>query len=292
MPDTTVTATTLHEALAAQVTASPDRVAVSAPDGSMTYQQLDERSDALADRLRQAGVAAGDLVVLSTGRTLEMIVGLVAIARSGAAYLPVDPGVPAVRLRWLVEQAGAVLTLTDGSTAAGSGADVMLVAGGRPDPVLARPGTGAAAAGDSDPLAYVIYTSGSTGEPKGVAVSHRNVLALLEQTEELFRFTAEDVWTMFHSIAFDFSVWEIWGSLLHGGRLVVVGEDVARSPAAFLRLLTPGAGHGAQPDPVGVPAAGRYRNRRRHRAARPAAGDPRRRAGVDAGAATVAGAPR
>jgi amino acid adenylation domain-containing protein len=231
-----MTAHTLSEALAAQVAAGPDRIAVTAPDGTLTYQQLADRSDALAERLRRAGVAAGDLVGLSTGRNLAMIVGMLAIVRAGAAYLPIDPAVPAARLRRLIEQSGAVLTVTDGSTAAGAGDGVLLLDGNDAAPSANRTGHGPAVDA-SDPLAYVIYTSGSTGEPKGVAVSHRNVLALLAQTEELFHFTAEDVWTMFHSVAFDFSVWEIWGSLLHGGRLVVVDEQVARSPVAFRRLL-------------------------------------------------------
>ena len=249
-----MTADTLYDALAAQVAARGDQLAVDAPDGTLTYRQLAERATALADRLHRAGVRPGDLVALSTGRNLGMIVGLVAIAQAGAAYLPVDPGVPRARLRELIRRSGAVLTVTDGSTAAGTGADVLLLAGDAADPTVvragtetvARTGTESDARTGTEPArqlpggqapAYVIYTSGSTGEPKGVAVSHRNVLALLAQLQGLFRFTPEDVWTVFHSVAFDFSVWEIWGALLHGGRLVVVSEQVSRSPAAFHRLL-------------------------------------------------------
>ena len=107
----------------------------------------------------------------------------------------------------------------------------------------------------NDDLAYVIYTSGSTGKPKGVQVTHANVVRLFAATEAWFGFGASDVWTLFHSYAFDFSVWEIWGALLYGGRLVVVPYLVSRSPEAFHRPAGARAGHGAQPDPVGLPAA-------------------------------------
>ncbi len=240
-----MTADTLYDALAAQVAARGDQLAVDAPEGTLTYRQLADRASALAARLHRAGVRAGDLVALNTGRNLAMIVGMVAIAQAGAAYLPIDPGVPEGRLRELIRRGGAVLTVTDGSTAAGTGTDALLLAadgtepaGGGADPAVARTGSEPVRQlPGAEGLAYVIYTSGSTGEPKGVAVSHRNVLALLAQTQPLFRFTAEDVWTAFHSVAFDFSVWEIWGALLHGGRLVVVSEQVSRSPVAFHRLL-------------------------------------------------------
>ena len=86
-------------------------------------------------------------------------------------------------------------------------------------------------------LAYVIYTSGSTGKPKGVLVTHQNIVRLLAQTQGWFQFDERDVWTLFHSYAFDFSVWEIWGALNHGGRLVVVPYNVSRSPEAFCELL-------------------------------------------------------
>ncbi len=236
-----MTADTLYDALAAQVATRGDQLALVAPDGTLTYRQLADRANALVERLRRAGVEPGDLVALNTGRNLGMVIGMVAIAQAGAAYLPIDPGVPKARLRELIRLSGAVLTVTDGSTAAGAGPDVLLVGEAVPDgadPQVVRAGSAPARqlTGD-ETLAYVIYTSGSTGEPKGVAVSHRNVLALLAQLRELFRFTPEDVWTVFHSVAFDFSVWEIWGALLYGGRLVVVSEQVSRAPAAFHRLL-------------------------------------------------------
>ena len=86
-------------------------------------------------------------------------------------------------------------------------------------------------------LAYIIYTSGSTGVPKGVMVEHRQVARLFSATQPWFHFDERDVWTLFHSFAFDFSVWERWGALLHGGRLVVVDRATARSPDAFYELL-------------------------------------------------------
>jgi syringomycin synthetase protein SyrB1 len=229
-------AQTLTGAFAMQVKSGPDRPAVTTADGTFSYQDLDARSDALAARLRRANVQAGDVVALSTRRGIDMIVGLLAVLKSGAAYLPIDPSVPRARLDQAVERSGAVLILTDGHSAAGSGSEVMLIGAGygSADPVAARTDT---TPGVADSLAYIIYTSGTTGEPKGVQVTHANVLALLAQMESVVDISDSDVWTVFHSIAFDFSVWEIWGALTHGCRLVVVEEDVARSPSAFLSLL-------------------------------------------------------
>ncbi|MCO5997985.1 non-ribosomal peptide synthetase [Actinoallomurus rhizosphaericola] len=229
-----MTAQTLTEAFAAQVKSGPDRPAVTSTDEEVTYRDLDARSDALSARLRQANVRPGDVVALSTQRGVDMIVALLAVLKSGAAYLPIDPSVPRTRLDQLVERSGAVLILTDGRSAAGSGPEVMLIDAGSVDPIATPADTVPATA---DSLAYIIYTSGTTGEPKGVRVTHRNVLALLAQMETVVDITDSDVWTVFHSLAFDFSVWEIWGALTHGCRLVVVEDDVARSPSAFISLL-------------------------------------------------------
>ena len=112
-------------------------------------------------------------------------------------------------------------------------------------------------------LAYVIYTSGSTGTPKGVMVEHANVARLFAATRGWFGFDERDVWTLFHSFAFDFSVWEIWGALLHGGQLVVVPLATARSPREFYALLCEARGDGAEPDAERVPAAGGGASRER-----------------------------
>jgi amino acid adenylation domain-containing protein len=164
---------------------------------------------------------------------------VVAAIKAGAAYVPLDPAYPRERLEYLLRDCGAQVLVTDPSLAAGlpeHGGEVLFVGEEQRHLAAASRSEGAPRTMPEHP-AYVIYTSGSTGTPKGVLVSHWNVLRLFEATREGFQFGAEDVWTLFHSYAFDFSVWEIWGALLHGGRLVVVPYWVSRSPEAFHDLL-------------------------------------------------------
>src|SRR6185312_12546539 len=184
---------------------------------TLTYGELDARANRLARHLLAAGVRPGDLVAVKFERSAEMIVALLAVLKAGAAYLPLDPTYPAERLAFALEDSGAsrLLTLETLETEADS------IAAHSPE----RPDVPA----DPELPAYVIYTSGSTGQPKGVVTPHGHVTRLLSATREWFHFGPDDVWTLFHSYAFDFSVWEVWGARLHGGRLVAV-----RLPAASL----------------------------------------------------------
>ncbi|MEV7627238.1 amino acid adenylation domain-containing protein [Actinoplanes sp. NPDC089786] len=209
--------TTLTELFEAQALRTPDRVAVTDGSTRYTYAELDGRADRLAARLRTAGAGPERLVAIRMPRSAGLIVALLAVLKTGAAYLPIDPGEPPDRAAFIVADAGACLVLTGDE---GTDGEEQPGAGARPD--------GAA---------YVIYTSGSTGRPKGVVVTHDNVVRLFAGARHRFDLNADDVWTLFHSVAFDFSVWEIWGPLLHGGRLVVVGYETSRSPRAFLDLL-------------------------------------------------------
>ena len=160
---------------------------------------------------------------------------ILAVLKSGAAYLPIDPAVPAARLAFIVDDAApiAALTTTD-LVARFAGLDVAVidvadpVIDDQPDTALAPPAL--------DDIAHIIYTSGTTGTPKGVAVTHHNITALFESLQPGFELAGE-TWTQCHSYAFDFSAWEIWGALLHGGRLVVVPDTVTRSPQALHTLL-------------------------------------------------------
>ncbi|MGW8765438.1 amino acid adenylation domain-containing protein [Streptomyces sp. NPDC055815] len=239
---------TLHEAFEAQAARTPDRTAVTSGETRLTYRELNARANRLARLLLRRGLGPGRLAALALPRGADLVTALVAVLKTGAGYLPLDPQYPADRLRFTLEDAAPALVLCDtgGADRVRGVVDPLLL----DDPAVAAeldglPGTDltaverAAAAGPASPAspAYVIYTSGSTGRPKGVAVTHHNVLRLFQQTDHWFGFGADDVWTLFHSYAFDFSVWEIWGPLLHGGRLVVVPFDTSRSPADFLRLL-------------------------------------------------------
>ncbi|MFJ8082386.1 amino acid adenylation domain-containing protein [Streptomyces sp. NPDC096205] len=222
---------TIHGLVAARAEERPDAVAVTAPDGKLTYRQLDCWADTIGHALRSRGIGPGDRVGVCLRRGAELVAALLGVLKSGAAYVPLDPAYPEDRLRYLAQDAGLSLVLAHEPRAAFDGCPHLV-----PPPVAEDvPAVGKDAV-PADP-AYVIYTSGSTGRPKGVVVEHRNFAALLAGTREEFGFGGGDVWTFFHSFAFDFSVWEIWGCLATGGRLVVVPEDVTRVPEEFRELL-------------------------------------------------------
>ncbi|ORB30304.1 non-ribosomal peptide synthase/polyketide synthase [Mycolicibacterium parafortuitum] len=225
---------TLGEAFSAAVRRNPAAVAVTAGSSSLTYAELDDRSAALAHALAAAGVRSESRVAVALPRSVDLIVGLLAVVRAGGTYVPLDLDSPAARLRHIVADSAPVCVLTDHPDRVRDVAASVLLIGEAAQADSTGRGLPAV---DPDQAAYVIYTSGSTGAPKGVAVSHRNVAALFAGTAEVFEFGPGDVWTMFHSAAFDFSVWELWGALLHGGRLVVVDAADARDPERFARLL-------------------------------------------------------
>jgi amino acid adenylation domain-containing protein/non-ribosomal peptide synthase protein (TIGR01720 family)/FkbM family methyltransferase len=232
----------VHEQFAARAAERPDAPAVTVGSVNYSYRELNERANRLAHYLAEIGVAPGDLVALCVDRTLEMLVGILGILKAGGAYVPLDPGYPADRLEFMVRDSSAAVLLATRRTLAQvpalGGCDARVVCLDADwEVIAARPAVDAAVAVAADGLAYVIYTSGSTGRPKGVKVSHGNVARLFSRTHDWFAFGPEDVWTLFHSFAFDFSVWEIWGALIDGGRLVVVPYETSRSPQAFLELL-------------------------------------------------------
>ncbi|MFJ7903269.1 non-ribosomal peptide synthase/polyketide synthase [Streptomyces sp. NPDC096198] len=234
---------TLVDLFEAQAVRVPDAIAVTCGDDRLDYATLDARAARLAHRLAEYGAGPEHYVALALPRSTDLVVAILAVLKSGAAYLPLDPRLPAERVAELLADAGPVALVTDTASAAraeGTEVPVLLL----DDPAVradlaARPADGADPSRRPDPEtpAYAIYTSGSTGRPKGVVVPHANVVRLFTRTHSWFGFDEHDVWTLFHSCAFDFSVWELWGALLHGGRLVVVPDDVARSPEDFLRLL-------------------------------------------------------
>ena len=234
-----VPSTTLPELFAAQAAKTPTATAVVFEDRSLTYSELDAHSSQLAHHLRALGVGPEVVVGLCVERSLEMLVALLGILKAGGAYLPLDPDYPPKRLGFMLEDAHAPLLLTHSALInrlPAHGVRVVRLDADWPA-VAGQPATSPDSGLHPQNTAYVIYTSGSTGSPKGVAVTHQNVVRLFGATDPLFQFGADDVWTLFHSFAFDFSVWEIWGALLKGGRLVVVPHSISRSPPAFLSLL-------------------------------------------------------
>ncbi|KIN26532.1 hypothetical protein B4073_3202 [Bacillus subtilis] len=237
----------LPEQFEKQAALRPDAIAVVYENQALNYAELNERANRLARMMISEGVGPEQFVALALPRSLEMAVGLLAVLKAGAAYLPLDPDYPADRIAFMLKDAQPAFIMTNTKAAnhippVENVPKIVL-----DDPELAEklntyPAENPKNKDRTQPLsplntAYVIYTSGSTGVPKGVMIPHQNVTRLFAATEYWFRFSSDDIWTMFHSYAFDFSVWEIWGPLLHGGRLVIVPHHVSRSPEAFLRLL-------------------------------------------------------
>ncbi|WP_225825822.1 non-ribosomal peptide synthase/polyketide synthase [Streptomyces naphthomycinicus] len=229
---------TLDALFAAQAARTPDAEAVSCGADRLDYATLDARSGQLAHRLAELGAGPETFVALALPRSTDLVVAVLAVLKTGAAYLPVDPALPAERVRQLLADAAPVALVTTTGTRPGTSVPLVPLdhPGVRAD-LARRPASGPPRRALPESPAYAIYTSGSTGRPKGVVVPHANVIRLFTRTRHWFGFGPDDVWTLFHSYAFDFSVWELWGPLLHGGRLVVVPEDTARSPEDFLRLL-------------------------------------------------------
>jgi amino acid adenylation domain-containing protein len=202
----------------------------------VSYRELERRADRLGHRLQALGVGPDTLVALLAERSIETVVGMLGILKAGGAYLPIDPVYPEARRRLLLDDSGVRAVVAAGETGWRPPPGVELVdAAAAPSPAGAGPPPVSAATPQN--IAYVIYTSGSTGTPKGVAVPHDRAVRLFRSTEPWFGFGPGQTWAFFHSAAFDFSVWEIWGALLHGGRLVVVPYLTSRSPSDLRRLL-------------------------------------------------------
>lgn len=228
------------ELFARQAHDHPARVAVTYDGVHVTYRELEERANQLARHLRAVGVGRGALVGLGMPRSLDLVTSILGIHKAGGAYVPLDPAYPSARLTYIAKDAGLTHILVHEAEEAAryAGFTGTTVALDRDRPAIdGQPVTEPDHRATGDDLAYVIYTSGSTGRPKGTLVTHRNVARLFSETAPWFSFGPDDVWTLFHSYAFDFSVWELWGALGHGGRLVIVPQDVVRAPADFHRLL-------------------------------------------------------
>ncbi|AYN30694.1 non-ribosomal peptide synthetase [Streptomyces albus] len=221
------------------VRARPEAIAVTDGARAHSYRELDAHSGRLARLLAERGARPGTLVALCLEPSFTQLSAVLAVLKTGAGYLPLLPGTPAARAGAQLAAARPVAALTT--------AELLPELPPEADwSALDEPGTERRIA-EAEPLApvpvhpaataYVIHTSGSTGRPKGVVVGHHQVLRLFDTTEELFAFDAEDVWSYFHSFAFDFSVWEVFGALLHGARLVVVPRETTRAPEEFAALL-------------------------------------------------------
>ena len=243
---------------AAQVARTPGAVALSFEGVSMTYREVEQAANRLAHVLAGRGVGPGACVGLLMSRSAQAVVAILAVLKTGAAYVPIDPGLPVARIGIMLADAAPIAAITTtGLRARLDGHDLVVI--DVDDPAVdTQPGTALPCPAPGD-IAYLIYTSGTTGVPKGVAITHHNVTQLLASLDA--RLERAGVWSQCHSLAFDVSVWEIFGALLGGGRLVVVPESVAGSPEDLHAVLvaeqvdvlsqTPSAVGGLSPQGLG-----------------------------------------
>ncbi|WP_405917706.1 amino acid adenylation domain-containing protein [Streptomyces sp. NBC_00728] len=230
---------TLHALIRAQAEVRGSATALTDAGRHLSYRELLDRATALARRLVAEGVSPGELVALLLPRGARQVEAMLAVLLAGAAYLPVDPTVPADRKTFILSDSGTRWALVDGEAKdqpglTGFGGQVVALDEQVTDVPADAP---ALPEVPLDAPAYCIYTSGTTGRPKGVTVSHRNAVRLIDNDRFPFAFGPDDVWTLFHSYAFDFSVWEVFCGLAHGGRVVIVADEQARDARQFWQLM-------------------------------------------------------
>jgi amino acid adenylation domain-containing protein/thioester reductase-like protein len=221
-----------------QVSLTPDHIAIKYKNTSMTYAELDKKSNQVAHFLRTLGIKPNDVIALRLNKSLEMITGILGIIKSGACYLPIDLSYPQTRIDFMLKDSNTKVFLTNFAHC--EEIEVSIPSYSLDfdnEEIYQMPDSPLSMVNSPDDLLYIIYTSGSTGTPKGVMITHRNVVRLIKNDHFQFDFDSSDVWTMFHSVAFDFSVWEMYGCLLYGGTLILIPETVAKDPNLFLDLL-------------------------------------------------------
>ena len=232
---------TVHELFEMQVSRTPERIAISFGEERITYQELNTKADYLAVLLREKGVVADSLVGIMMERSIEMIIAMFAVLKAGGAYLPFDPGYPPERIDYMLADSKALVLIIDSGVETEElinrhNKNLIIIEINKINFSYKKIDKLKNINKNTD-LAYVIYTSGTTGRPKGAMIEHRNVVRLMINNQMRFDFNENDVWTMFHSFCFDFSVWEIYGALLYGGCLIIVPKVVAQEPKEYLRLL-------------------------------------------------------
>ncbi|VVP72171.1 Tyrocidine synthase 3 [Pseudomonas fluorescens] len=228
----------IHELFEAHVARSPEATAVVFEEHTLSYDELNARANRLAHRLMALGVRPEHRIVICVERSPAMVVALIAVLKAGGAYVPFDPENAKERLTFMLADTAPVLVLADatGRRVLGEALQDHLVLD--PREVFAEADANPEVPGlTPGNLAYIIYTSGSTGQPKGVMVEHAQLVRLFDTTHSAFGFSSSDTWCLFHSFAFDFSVWELWGALRHGGKVVLVPQAITRAPEAFYRLI-------------------------------------------------------
>lgn len=227
---------TLCKIFEEQVEKTPNNVAVVMDNQELTYEELNCKANQLARKLVDMDVSSESIVAIMADRSLEMIIGIIAIMKAGGAYMPIDPDFPIDRIEFMTEDSKITAAVTMGVYKGIFGSIEHVICLDDPH-IFYGVTNNLPSRCNPDNLAYIIYTSGSTGKPKGVMIEHRNVVRLLLNNKNLFNSTSHDIWSIFHSFCFDFSVWEMYGALLNGGKAVVVPKHVAQYPEDFRKLL-------------------------------------------------------
>ncbi|MEQ9405053.1 MAG: amino acid adenylation domain-containing protein [Cyclobacteriaceae bacterium] len=218
-----------------QCSRNPRNIALKLGEKTLTYEELDIRSEQISSFLRNRGVQKETIVGLYMNRSIELIVGLIGILKAGGAFMPIDTDNPSERTKFLLEDSEANYLLTSNTvTDPPHHANILFIEDAEK---IDLEESELKVKIDPSDLCYIIYTSGTSGSPKGVMIEHRNAVRLFRNDSFQFDFTSLDVWTLFHSPVFDFSIWEIFGALLFGGRLVIVPKAIARDAASFLEVL-------------------------------------------------------
>nr|WP_231574946.1 non-ribosomal peptide synthase/polyketide synthase [Paenibacillus sp. FSL R7-0273] len=225
---------TIHGLFETQAEKTPDAVAVVYGDQQLTYAELNARANQLAWTLRGQGVGPEHIVAVMAERSLELMIGLYGILKAGGAYLPIDPALPAERIRYMLSDSGAAtLLIQPGLDACGfEGTVVELTPGGQ-----VQSGSNPPLEADSRRLAYVIYTSGTTGHPKGVMIEHRAVINRLEWMQNRYPIGAQDVLLQKTPITFDVSVWELFWWGMTGARVCMLAPQGEKDPAVLAETI-------------------------------------------------------
>lgn len=221
-----------------QVAQTPNNIAVKIGNKTLTYTELNEKANSLARFLKQNNIKEKSVVGIRLDKSFEMIIGIIAIMKCGSCYLPINMSYPEDRVNFMLKDSNCSTLLCNDNSLNDMNLDISKINISLSNRKIYELSSENVANNlTPEDLIYIIYTSGSTGTPKGAMLCHRNVVRLFKNDNFLFNFSENDVWTMFHSVAFDFSVWEMYGALLFGGKLILVPDEIAKDPKLFLNLL-------------------------------------------------------